>query len=210
MFLDHVANFFLFFSNIFVVAAILLVLGLRIGRAFFLQCFCLTFLGMIVNVALKGTFKVLPPPFLEGGYAFPSGHMQLTCIFYGWILLHVRSSVLRGCLFMLCLGQGMGLIHYHYHTLFDVLGGVFFATLMIVLYRKTLFWFKKQTPWVLLCASSLCMLYNLYAYKGGIPLHAVQSYEALLVVLILERIFSKNGKKGQDWQAMDLTKVSFL
>lgn len=201
--LDYIADFFLFFSNIVVIGGFLVFFLWWGGRAFFLQLFCLTLMDMIINVALKGTFKIFPPGIPEGGYAFPSGHMQLTCVFYGWLLLHVRSIALRCCLVVLCIGQGMGLMHYHYHTLMDVIGGAVVAFLLIVLYRGALKIFKAQIPWILLCLSSLCMLYNGYAYKSSIPLHAIQSYEALLVLLLIERILSKNGKKGQNWQVIN-------
>lgn len=208
--LNHLADFFLPVAHIWVILSLLLCLLLWVGRAFFMQSLCLVLLDMMVNVALKGTFKIPLNAWLHGGYAFPSGHMQITTVFYGWLAFHVRSVTFKGLMLLLCIGEGFGLIHYDYHNLKDVIGGFISALLLIALYRATLGFFKQATPWVLLCFSSLCMIYNAVCYHHATPPHAVQSYELLLVVLLCERILSRNGKKTQDWEPIHAIKVSFL
>lgn len=207
---DNIANIFLPVAHIWTIFSLLLCLLLWVGRPFFMQSLCLVLLDMMVNVALKGTFKLPLNPSLHEGYAFPSGHMQITTVFYGWLAFHVRSFTFRILMFILCVGEGFGLIHYDYHNLRDVMGGVVFAWLLILLYRGTLHLFKQATPWILICFATLCMLYNAGIYLKAIPPHAKQSYEFLLAVLLCERILSKNGKKTQDWLPVDSVKVNFL
>ena len=187
---------------------ILLFYLIGVSRIFFLQSLCLTLLDMMINVALKGTFKL--PLLTDGGFAFPSGHMQITTVFYGWLALYVPSLVLRCLMLVVCIGQGMGLIHYHYHNLMDVIGGFIVGVLLIVSYRGILSVFKRHTPWILILISTGCMLYNMVIYQNGIPMHAKYAYELLLGVLLCERILSKNGKNTHDWEPINVLKVTFL
>jgi hypothetical protein len=197
--LNHLADFFLFFSHIWVIFGFVLLYLLWVSRAFFMQSLALLMIDMMVNVALKGTFKIPLNALLHEGYAFPSGHMQVTTVFYGWLALHVPSWAFRALMLGVCLGQGFGLIHYQYHNLEDVIGGFCVALLLIALYR-----------WFLICFSTLCMVYNAQIYHNAIPLHAMQAYELLIGVLLCERVFSKNGKNTQDWHVIPSIKVNFL
>ena len=79
-----------------VVFAIVLLGWLFIDTSIFRHLAYLACLSIIVNVALKGTFKVPLPPELHVGYAFPSGHMQFATVFYGWILASLLGPDDRG------------------------------------------------------------------------------------------------------------------
>lgn len=196
-----VADCFLLFSHFELLVSILLIGFMFINRALFFQTACLALLDLMVNVALKGTFKVPLSPLLHKiGYAFPSGHMQLAMVFYGWLALHLRYSFFRVITLLILIGVGAGLIHYDYHNLLEVSGGCLFGVLLIACFQWLLSYCKQKTAWVLFLAATLCMGYNVWIYTA-IPRHAIIAYIVLTILLIIERIVSKNGNKFNSWVA---------
>lgn len=194
-----VADFFLLFSHFEMLVPILLIGFLWVNRALFFQTTCIAVFDLMVNVALKGTFKVPLSPLLHKiGYAFPSGHMQLVTVFYGWLALHIPYTLFRVAMLLIVFGVGAGLIHYDYHNVLDVSAGLLFGLLLIVCFQLLLSYFKQKASWILLMIATLCMGYNAWVYTG-IPRHAIIAYAVLMVLLTIERIVSKNGSKFNSW-----------
>jgi len=188
--IDAVARFFLGFSNFYFIIP-MLVLGLIfLNKNLFYHALCIMFFSIIINIALKATFQIPLAPFLnKAGFAFPSGHMQLATIVYGWFALKIPSTRLRVLISIVLIGVGFGLVHFGYHTVFDVFGGVFFASLLITLYAFMQFEHNKNLPWILISISSLAMVY--IAWRSTIFPHAWVAYGSLLVLIIPERLFTK-------------------
>lgn len=185
---DAIADFFLFFSHFEALLSILLLILLRKNKKLFFQTICISSFNIVLNVALKGTFKVpLNASLAKIGYAFPSGHMQLSSVFYLWLALQIDSKFLRLIIAPLLLGIASGLIHFNYHNLEDVLAGFVVGLLLIASYDFTL---KKSALWaaiLLLSLSSLLMIYN-YLIYAMIPIHAIYAYCVLLVCIFIERM----------------------
>lgn len=173
---------------------------LKINYSFLIQTLCLLCFTIILNYALKITFKIpLDISLHKKGYAFPSGHMNLTTTFYLWLFLHTCSRYWRACILLLLIGFGWGLIRYHYHNLRDVIGGGILGTLVVIFYIRSLKIFMVQVPWLILGISTFLVLY-IYLMQFWI-INYVQFHYAILVILILlERMFSLNGKRFNLWQ----------
>ncbi len=178
------ANFFLFFSHFECVIPIIL-LGLVFRPQVFFQTACLVLIDIVVNVALKGTFKVPLSPILNKiGYAFPSGHMQFATVFYGWLAFNFSWPWLRVIIFVLLFGIGCGLIHYDYHNFLDVTAGIIFGLLLIYLF------YVSQAIWFWLLFASFCMLYNAFVYTE-IPMHAQIAYDLFVIITTMKRAEKK-------------------
>ncbi|KTD31517.1 phosphatase PAP2 family protein [Legionella israelensis] len=187
MFADYLADFFLTFSQLTAICFISLTGFLFINRKLFFQAASLGAFDIIVNVALKGTFKVPLPVEIGSGYAFPSGHMQFATVFYLWLILSYSFWPFRVITAILLTGIGAGLIHYGYHNLYEVSGGLFFGILLIAFYRYLLKKFHAHTLRLLLMVACFLMLYNAFIYTL-IPSHAWSAFYVLWGLLIVEQI----------------------
>lgn len=185
---DEIANFFLTFSNLSVITAIVLIGFVFVSRSIFIKLACLAAFDIVVNVALKGTFKVpLSPTLHKIGYAFPSGHMQLSTVFYVWLLMQRPLKSLHLTISILLMGIAAGLIHHDYHNGYDVVAGFLCGLLLISLYRYILIKSPVKWPLVILTLATLLMIYNYFVYPI-IPTYAWTSYFTLLGLLGVERI----------------------
>ncbi|MDR1334375.1 MAG: hypothetical protein LBJ71_04095, partial [Holosporaceae bacterium] len=95
---------------------------------------CFLCFVMVFNWILKYFFKVPLFPHLGSGYAFPSGHMHASAIFYGYILCKTGNYTVKTLLAFLIAGIGFALVHCNYHDWFDVLGAMIFAAMEITIY----------------------------------------------------------------------------
>ena len=59
--------------------------------------------------------------------------MQSAIVFYGWLLLNTKNSLIKILLAVLLAGIAFGLIYQQYHNIYDVIGAIIFggATLLI-------------------------------------------------------------------------------
>lgn len=181
--IDTVARFFLGFSNFWLILPMLACGFAFLNKPLFYHAYYIMFFSIIMNVALKATFQVpLNPTIHHAGFAFPSGHMQLATIVYGWLAFNSTNKYLRACISIILVGVGFGLVHFNYHTITDVLGGVFFASLFITLYA----WLKNKIPsilpWLLVMIATFAMPY--IAWQANIPMHAWVAYCAVLALTL--------------------------
>jgi len=180
--IDTVARFCLGFSHFLFIIPMLALGFIFLNKPLFYHSYCIMFFSILMNVALKSTFQIpLNPAIHHAGFAFPSGHMQLATIVYGWLAFNSTNKYLRACISIILVGVGFGLVHFDYHTIIDVLGGVFFASLIIMLYS----WIKNKQPrilpWLLSTIATLTMPY--IAWQANIPTHAWIAYCAVLALL---------------------------
>lgn len=94
----------------------------------------------ILNISLKNYFQVpLLSTVHHSGYAFPSGHMQMSTVFYSTLCLFYRNRWMIAISLILAPIIGYGLVYFHYHTFTDVIGGLgfglFFAGSMTLMHR---------------------------------------------------------------------------
>ncbi|KTC72477.1 PAP2 superfamily protein [Legionella birminghamensis] len=191
---DSLADIFLSFSQFNVLFIIALAGFLLINRPLFFQTACLTAFDIVVNVALKGTFKVPLAAWLGKGYAFPSGHMQLSTVFYLWLAWHTPRLSLRLLVAGILSAIGAGLIHYGYHNFYDVLGGLLFGGILVSLYWYISLKYAVYMPWILALAATLLMVYNGLQYTP-IPRYCWVGYYCLLGLITAERIILRDEHK---------------
>ncbi len=194
---DTIAHFFLIFSNASTIVLIMLTGFLVLNRSLFFQAGCLATLDILVNVALKGSFKVPLPAHLGPYYAFPSGHMQLSVVFYLWLALFIPFLPWRLFVAFILPGIAAGLIHYQYHDLYEVVGGVFFGVLLLAGYCLMLKNFTDKAAWLISSVACVLMLYNALIYHT-IPPHAWSAYYTLAGLIIVERCHYY-GRKKSGW-----------
>lgn len=189
--LDLIARFFLTFSDWTIIIPVVLV-GLFINNKLFYNLICLILFSILVNVALKVSFHVpLNPSLGKFGFAFPSGHMQLSTVLYGWVFWHISNKYLRLSCVLILVGIGLSLIHFSYHDLFDVIGGVVFAALLISIYSH----FLQGRPVLVFVLATGITAYNYLCYQL-MPSYAANAYYLLTLIIFLElvwRYFSRQG-----------------
>ncbi len=196
---DLVADLMLTFTTYQTVLFFTLAGSLFAGRRLFFQCACLVAFGIIINVVLKGTFQI--PSSVHpsmGSYAFPSGHMQLTTVFYVWWAIYIPFWYYRTLTAAIVLGVGVSLVHFKYHTIYDVTGGLLFGLLIVFCFYYLLTKNIKYFPWALLLAASIFMVCNEHIYDMTPP-HAWIAYQGLVALIIGERLFSLNGRYFSLW-----------
>jgi membrane-associated phospholipid phosphatase len=158
--LDYLARGFLFFSHYQFILAVIILGFIWFDRSLFYHAFCLALLSALLNVALKDSFQIPLNPFLhKQGFAFPSGHMQLATVFYGWLAYKVKGKLFSLLMAVLLSGIGLGLVHFGYHTIYDVFGGVFFALLLFLLYDFVYLRWPAKLPWCSLIAATFLLVY---------------------------------------------------
>lgn len=176
-----IADFFLSFTHTIVVVPLIILGYFLINKKLFLQVVCLVAISMIINVALKTTFKIPVPPSLHKiGFAFPSGHTQFATALYGWLAFNTRAVIWKIFTVMLIIGIGYGLWYYHFHDIKDIVGGFLTGLVLIGLYHALLTYFPKKTVPLILITATLFMIYNVWMYTK-IPVHAWWAYLSLFV-----------------------------
>ncbi|AHE65915.1 phosphatase PAP2 family protein [Legionella oakridgensis] len=185
---DFTADCFLAFTHFPLLFFLTIIGTLWWGRGFFLPTVFLIAFDIVVNVALKGTFKIpLAAALHKVGYAFPSGHMQLATVFYCWLASLTVSWLGRGVIMMLLIGIGASLIHFGYHNLYEVLGGLVSGILLMVVFRWLLTYYRHSFFKTLFWAASLLMMYSGLMYQA-IPRHACAAYVAIGLLFLMQRM----------------------
>lgn len=137
--------FFLSFSHWVVILPLIILGYCLISRRVFCHAVCLLALSMLLNIVLKNIFQIpLSPTLGKEGFAFPSGHMQAVTVLYGWLALNIKHVWFRLSVVIILSGVGFSLVYMGYHNYHDVFGGLFFGTLLILLYHVLRLKFSKQ------------------------------------------------------------------
>lgn len=171
------------------VLCLVFVIGLYLtNKTVMLRGLNLVLFSILVNVTLKGLFKVpLSPTLHKIGYAFPSGHMQMVTICYGWLALYLRAWYWRTLIVLILLGEAFGLMYYQYHTLVDILGALVVGVLLIAMFVSPI------KPLSTLLLSTVCMV-MIYIEYHAMPLYAGAAYGFLLLLLIITKKTSISNK----------------
>ncbi|WP_342279041.1 phosphatase PAP2 family protein [Candidatus Tisiphia endosymbiont of Myopa tessellatipennis] len=147
---------------------------------------------MLFNFALKIIFQVpLSAHIGKQGFAFPSGHMQSSVVLYGWLMTKTQSRICKILITGLLFGIGMSLVYFGYHNYFDILGAIFFGSLLIAFYTFLASTKKQILPPVLLTFTTFLMLYIASIHK--VEEHLYMAYYALIGVIFSENIFTKKN-----------------
>jgi hypothetical protein len=182
--LDLITKMVLMSCNEIVLVPLIILGFLALDRKVFGHAIILLMFIMILNSFLKSIFQVPLSQHLNiDGYAFPSGHMSSTFIFYGWLLLNTKNNFIRIILGILIAAVGFSLIHKGYHNIYDILGSVFFCTILLAMYS----WLAKTKQisdqpfllgyFVIISSSSIIWYFN---NNGTIPNHVWMAFIVLV------------------------------
>lgn len=183
--LNALASFFLLFNDWRIVLALILLLSCFMNKKFITATFYLCATSLVLNVALKGAFKIPLSPSNPVPYAFPSGHMQFASAFYLWITLTVPwiMKILISCLLT---GIGFSILYFKYHHLADIIAGLMTALLLVIIfyfhYASRLTDIVKAS--IVLSANTMIMIWNTFLYST-IPSHAWIAYGFMIVLFAL-------------------------
>lgn len=185
--------FLLFSHDTFIIP--LVVLGYIGGnRKVFSHAIQLILMSMLLNVALKVTFKVpLDAALSKDWFAFPSGHMQLAVVLYTWLFRSFSQPMLRVLCVCICIGIAKGLLHFGYHQVYDIIGAGIVGLLWVWVYDRllTVSGISHYLPALLILFASFLMIYitKVYTLKG----HAWMAYYALIGMNGGEYMFRRNS-----------------
>ncbi|CEK12066.1 phosphatase PAP2 family protein [Legionella hackeliae] len=186
--LDIVAAFFLLFSNAVVIIPFLILGFIWLDKSLFYHAICLILISSLINVALKVSFQIpLPASIAKNWFAFPSGHMQMTTVLYGWIAYKIGIEWIKRVLITLLIGIALSLIHFNYHNVYDIIGALFFALLILVLYPILYSKWPTAMPWILLITAINLIAYIHLRYRP-IPNHAWVAFFMLVGFIIAETL----------------------
>jgi membrane-associated phospholipid phosphatase len=157
-------HFFLFFAHDAAIVPLLLIGVMWSERSLFRHATYLILISMIINYALKITFQIpLAPHLHKVGFAFPSGHMQSSFVFYGWLSQKMYPKKYFLLLTLLIIFIAISLIKAGYHNLYDILGAVFFGSLLLSGYHRYIE--KNRRGWLpIISISTFSMLYTYFKY----------------------------------------------
>ena len=110
-------------------------------REFFVALTC-SALSSFVCIFLKSLWKV--PLTFKSGWAFPSGHTMHAIMFYGMLLCYFRSPWLVVFFLAMLLANSFAMVHFGYHTWYDISGGVVFGSLLLIAVNVFLKVFKDD------------------------------------------------------------------
>ncbi len=190
----YFSKFFLEFSHIKILAP-LIFFGLFYRPKFFLQPTLLLLFTMVFSSFLKPLFAVpyseeLVKKLGKNGFAFPSGHMQLSAVFYGWFLFNIKNNFWRILLILIIFGIGFALVFEGYHNIYDISGSLVFAGLTIFSYQKIIGKNPKENLIILSAFWPAFLFISLLFFFYQVPLHALIAFE---LIAVLWFCFRKNG-----------------
>lgn len=135
MTLEQLARGCTFFSQQEVMFG-LVVFGFLWGwRKVMVQAAMLVLFATILNLWLKSIFQVpLPEAVGHEGWAFPSGHMTATAVFYGWLAYSIRRPWAWVAFTALLGAEGWAIVKLGYHYPSDIWASVVVSSCLLVLY----------------------------------------------------------------------------
>jgi len=150
---------------------------------------CLLILfSMIFNTFLKSLFLVpLNPAIGKEGFAFPSGHMQVSAAFYGWVFWAYPYRSIRGFILLVLTGIGYGLVQQGYHTVEDVIAAAAMGILTVYgMVKVTRLSFLRDNPaWLGPCLIlAVGLMIGVIHYRIGISPHIIMVFMGFVGITV--------------------------
>ncbi|WED43075.1 phosphatase PAP2 family protein [Legionella cardiaca] len=198
--MDNLASFILFFSDGIVIIPFIVFGLICLDRSMFNNAAYLVLISILINVALKVSFQIpLPASVAKNWFAFPSGHMQMAAVFYGWLACRINFLWFRILVTVILFGIGFSLIHLGYHNVCDVIGALFFALLIVTGYQRLLSKTPQNLIWILL-STAICLLVYIQLVYAKIPTHAKVAFYALLILLLAKKLVMSRRTRNKHHQ----------
>ncbi|MBM3468364.1 MAG: phosphatase PAP2 family protein [Alphaproteobacteria bacterium] len=160
------------------------------GEVFIWRYACLLVLfSVILNTFLKSLFLVpLNPAIGVQGYAFPSGHMQVSFIFYGWLFLRYSHRALRLSIPFLLSAIFFGLIHEGYHSFVDNVGAIGVGICVLYIFNHIIRrpFIQKNPAYVGVCLIPICgLMMGVINYRVGISTYVQYIFGGLIAFAMI-------------------------
>lgn len=212
MMLEIIAKIGLFFCYPPVLASIIIIGFLTMSEKIYGHALFLMLFTMIYNFYLKFLFQLPLPPPMEG-WAFPSGHMHVAVVFWGWLAVAYRQVAFSAVVFLILNLVGYGLIYHGYHYPQDILGSLGFGSLTLIVYsginRLSIFKQKPYTMGILLISLGAILMWLLPPEMR--KLHLWQALGALIGFTIGWGLLqSKRPLIFSSWQKIVLLLVAII
>ena len=92
--------------------------------------------GTIFVTYLKSIWQIPLAPWVKSdGWAFPSGHMFVACVFYLQISREIQKRWVTNLVYIILLNEAYGLVQQKYHIMRDVAGALGFAIITLYFYN---------------------------------------------------------------------------
>jgi len=147
------------------------------NRPIFTRVLFILLFSIILNCWLKSVWKIpLAEHLGKEGWAFPSGHMQNSIVFWGWLAWELNKSWVYILAVTFLIGIATSLMHFGYHTSIDIIGAFVFALPTLFLYQILIKMPKITTEKIglvltLLSLPLVYLIHNIQPYS--IPLGAL-------------------------------------
>jgi membrane-associated phospholipid phosphatase len=180
----------LFFdSNIFYLGMIAILMLKPQNRSLVLWGIIGAMLDLLLNIFLKGLFKIPLASHLHFGYAFPSGHLQLATFIYLWLAYHRLIYVDKVYFCMIPL-IAITTVASNYHSIEDVSAGIVVGSVFFLIFKDILEC-KKMIKIVILSVLGL-ILNVLIRLNHYIPTIVYLVNLILIINLLIYSLFNKN------------------
>jgi hypothetical protein len=179
-------------SDYVYIVVIALGFWLRPKNKLFLHLGFLVPFSTILNGVLKNIFQIARPPEAfwlaqpTDGLGFPSGDVQVATVFWGMILLNVRSTPLKLLIAVIIGGVGCSRVYLGVHSMADVLAGFLIAVLTVWAWRFSTVqnrlnrWWNGRSSSLFLLTACLIMGYVVAAKDFQWPSVIIISMGALV------------------------------
>jgi len=187
--LENILRFFLACSHEIIIIPLVIIGYIWLDRKVFFHGICLLLTSMLLNLALKSSFRIpLSPALGKEGFAFPSGHMQSSLVFYGWLFKSTNQFLIKIGITVLLIGIGVGLLYFGYHGYLDIFGALFFGLLLIGTYHGCLKYCRPALlPILIFLFSTVFMIYISWVYE--VKEYSWMAYYALIGIVSSDYCF---------------------
>lgn len=143
-----------------------------INKKVFRDLTVLICVSTLINVFLKGIFQVARPlgehlMAVNDVYSFPSGHAQVTTVFWLFLAMHYRQSFFWFLAGAVILGQCLSRVYLGVHFPTDVLAGSVVGSVLVVLYsfyKNSIYWqLFSRSKWAV--ALVFALFIGLYCFS---------------------------------------------
>jgi membrane-associated phospholipid phosphatase len=179
--IDLLSKMICYLSHLYFLILILFVILMKRKYQLFYAITIICTSSGILNGALKSVFQIPLMSHLGPGYAFPSGHLQMSAVFYGYLCL--QRIISRFFYLILIASLAWAIYMQNYHTPIELLAGLITGIMVLVIFKHTTI---LNYQWLILLSNSLLLV---LAYLQHMPLHTyIQFYVVSCIMLTLKRI----------------------
>lgn len=177
--LDSIRLALVMFSDEFFVIPVIILGSIWVDREVFFHASCMMLVNIIINFALKIIFHIpLASLLMQDGFSFPSGHMQASSAFYGWLIYARGRSIIGVLSSILLTAIACGLSYSDYHDYWDILSAGLFAAISIMWYVQLLAHPYYSASMTIFAISTILLVFIKLGY-GIIPHFVWLAYYSL-------------------------------